>query len=250
MQVLYFSLIAFFSTVILPTVQISSVYLPEQTNLKFLLFKGKLSKSYHLPLIRPIPWNCLQNWKFSPLKNYIQAAKVHAFYRVLTLPIFFQQQWTVSSTSYWTLKCKWLSHSLCQAGVVWKDSLFKFLLRTLKLRGGCEEEKERPPPTTIKELQVFLALVNFYTRFLPGVAVTLLTLTCSQGKPATVGGGCSSQEHCCIILYSWVARFDVPETVTSDRGTQFSWASWSSFCDNLDHPQANGLVERVHRRLN
>ncbi len=65
---------------------------------------------------------------------------------------------------------------------------------------------------------------------------------------------------CCIVAFlaSWVSRFSVPETVTSDQGAQFSAASWASFCNRLGirhamttayHPQANGLVERAHRQL-
>jgi len=34
-----------------------------------------------------------------------------------------------------------------------------------------------PPPSTVKELQAFLSMVNFYRRFLPGVARTLRPLT-------------------------------------------------------------------------
>jgi cleavage and polyadenylation specificity factor subunit 1 len=60
------------------------------------------------------------------------------------------------------------------------------------------------------------------------------------------------------FLSTWVARFGVPETLTSDRGTQFASASWTSFCNKIGtrhvmttayHPQANGLVERSHRQL-
>jgi hypothetical protein len=42
----------------------------------------------------------------------------------------------------------------------------------------------RSPPTTVKELQIFLGLVKFYRRFLPGVAVTLRPLTDAlRGSP-------------------------------------------------------------------
>ncbi len=35
------------------------------------------------------------------------------------------------------------------------------------------------------------------------------------------------------FLSSWVARFGVPETLTSDRGTKFASAAWTSFCSKL-----------------
>jgi transposase InsO family protein len=77
-----------------------------------------------------------------------------------------------------------------------------------------------------------------------------------------VGGGGAlkgiSAESCIeAFMSNWVARFGVPETVTSDRGSQFSSFAWSSFCVKLCvqhamttayHPQANGIVERVHRQ--
>ncbi len=62
----------------------------------------------------------------------------------------------------------------------------------------------------------------------------------------------------CAFLDSWVVRFGVQETITTDRGAQFTSASWASFCSSLGtryamttayYPQANGLVERTHRQL-
>ncbi len=67
------------------------------------------------------------------------------------------------------------------------------------------------------------------------------------------------QSHCAAALLSgWIQRFRVPTTITSDRGPQFTSALWDSLCRLLSikhspttayHPQANGLVERFHRRL-
>jgi transposase InsO family protein len=55
-----------------------------------------------------------------------------------------------------------------------------------------------------------------------------------------------------------VARYGVPRVVTTDRGTQFTSATWASLARTLGfqhittsayHPQANGMVERFHRQL-
>ena len=57
---------------------------------------------------------------------------------------------------------------------------------------------------------------------------------------------------------NWVARYGVPTLMTSDRGPQFVSDLWSALSTLLGtslqpttayHPQANGLVERMHRTL-
>jgi hypothetical protein len=60
---------------------------------------------------------------------------------------------------------------------------FEFLGHVVSAQGDkpiasyMEAVDKRPPPTMVKELQIFLGLVNFYWRFLPGVAVILRPLT-------------------------------------------------------------------------
>jgi hypothetical protein len=64
---------------------------------------------------------------------------------------------------------------------------------------------------------------------------------------------------CLDAFYAtWVARYGVPAAVTTDRGSQFTSGLWSSALKKLGvrhlltaayHPQSNGLVERLHRRL-
>jgi hypothetical protein len=60
------------------------------------------------------------------------------------------------------------------------------------------------------------------------------------------------------LLQGWIQRFGVPDTITSDRGPQFTSSLWAALCSLLSikhtqttayHPQSNGLVERFHRRL-
>ncbi len=60
------------------------------------------------------------------------------------------------------------------------------------------------------------------------------------------------------FFHGWVHRFRLPATITSDRGPQFASSLWSALCSLLNinhlqttayHPQANGAVERFHRRL-
>lgn len=60
------------------------------------------------------------------------------------------------------------------------------------------------------------------------------------------------------LLRQWICRFGVPSDITSDQGRQFTSALWSelhcllgitSLRTTAYHPQANGMVERVHRVL-
>lgn len=66
-------------------------------------------------------------------------------------------------------------------------------------------------------------------------------------------------DTCARAFFSgWIARFGVPASVTSDRGTQFVselWRRMLALCgtkihhSTAYHPQSNGIIERFHRRL-
>ena len=56
----------------------------------------------------------------------------------------------------------------------------------------------------------------------------------------------------------FLSVFGLPDTIITDQGTEFNSSIFQSFCANLGiihkttnpyHPQANGLVERIHRTL-
>ena len=60
------------------------------------------------------------------------------------------------------------------------------------------------------------------------------------------------------LAHSWISTYGVPETITTDRGSQFTSGIWTQLLQvwgikhnttTAYHPQSNGLVERLHRRL-
>jgi cleavage and polyadenylation specificity factor subunit 1 len=57
------------------------------------------------------------------------------------------------------------------------------------------------------------------------------------------------------LTFTWISCFGVPETITSDRGPQFTSNLWFQLCEMLNishkqttayHPESNGAVERLH----
>ena len=60
------------------------------------------------------------------------------------------------------------------------------------------------------------------------------------------------------LAHGWIASFIVPAHITTNRGSQFTSAVWAHLLrvwgishhpTTAYHPEANGLVERFHRRL-
>ena len=60
------------------------------------------------------------------------------------------------------------------------------------------------------------------------------------------------------FCHGWIASYGVPQAITTDRGSQFTSAVWTQLLQiwgithhltTAYHPEANGMVERFHRRL-
>ena len=87
-----------------------------------------------------------------------------------------------------------------------------------------------------------LTVIDRYSRWLEAIPLSSITATdCAKA-----------------LLRHWVARFGVPVDITTDQGRQFSSTLWADLTRFLGikalrttsyHPQANGMVERVHRVL-
>jgi len=99
-----------------------------------------------------------------------------------------------------------------------------------------------PLPATSDGSAYLLTAIDRTTRWLEAVPLkNIAANTCTEA-----------------FLSTWVARYGVPETLTTDRGAQFTSETWRVLCLKLGtrhvlttayHPQSNGVVERVHRQL-
>ena len=87
-----------------------------------------------------------------------------------------------------------------------------------------------------------LTIVDRFTRW--PVAVPIANITAETVADA--------------FAHGWVATYGVPVAITTDRGSQFSSEVWKQLMSRWGiksimtaayHPEANGMVERFHRRL-
>ena len=60
------------------------------------------------------------------------------------------------------------------------------------------------------------------------------------------------------LIRHWIVRFGIPNDIISDRGAQFTSCLWIELVRSLGvtmhqttayHPQANGMIEKLHRQL-
>ena len=91
-------------------------------------------------------------------------------------------------------------------------------------------------------MKYIFTMIDRYSRWIEAVPLAAMT-----------AADCAS-----ALLRTWVARFGVPADITTDQGRQFSSDLWKephvllgirSLRTTAYHPQANGMVECLHRVL-
>ena len=80
-----------------------------------------------------------------------------------------------------------------------------------------------------------------------------------EAFPMTMHGDAANTKACAkVLVRQWIARWGVPDIITSDRGSQFASDLWLEVCRFMGiareqttsyHPQHNGKVERMHQCL-
>ncbi len=99
-----------------------------------------------------------------------------------------------------------------------------------------------PLPTSVQGFNCIFTVIDRSSRWVEAVPIkNQEAATCADALVAT-----------------WISRFGVPDTITSDKGTQFCSSTWKDLCNRLAvnhitttayHPQSNGMVERVHHQI-
>ena len=101
-----------------------------------------------------------------------------------------------------------------------------------------------PWPTACARYHYLLTVIDRSTRWFEATPLQEIT----AGAEAVLD---------CFVS-SWISRFGLPAHVTTDRGVQFTSSTWSTWCTKMQvdhitttafHPQANGMVEWLHRQL-
>ena len=154
----------------------------------------------------------------------------------------------------------------------WWQGIGKDVARWTKSCEACQKAKvhkhtkaplERLPAPTKRFSHIHVDLVGPLNPACEGKN-TLLTVIdrwtgWPEAFPMTMHGDAANTKACAkVLVRQWIARWGVPDIITSDRGSQFASDLWLEVCRFMGisrdpttsyHPQHNGKVERMHRCL-
>ena len=118
---------------------------------------------------------------------------------------------------------------------------------------------EKIPIPGVRFSHVHVDLVGPLPASRDGSTYLLTMIDQSTRWPEAVPLSCFDEETVLeAFITKWVACFGMPARITTDRGTQFTSGTWGDWCQKQGvqnitttayHPQANGMVERIHRTL-
>ena len=128
--------------------------------------------------------------------------------------------------------------------------------------GKVTTKPKRPPmsfPVTDRFQQVHVDLVGPLPMSSGGNSYMFTMIDrCSRWLEAIPINNISADNCAKVFLANWIARYGVPDTVTSDQGKQFDGHLFKKVLATLGvykirttgyHPQSNGILERQHRTI-
>ena len=162
---------------------------------------------------------------------------------------------------------RWATLRLVAARFVW-PGLAADVVAWCKECAACNRAKVTRQPTTTAEKMAIPAArfshvhVDIVGPLPPSRENYTLLLTMidrsSRWPEAVLMRETTTEAVLDAFLATWVARFGVPFVITTDRGVQFTSATWDSWCGDYGvqyitttafNPQSNVMVERLQRQM-
>ena len=154
----------------------------------------------------------------------------------------------------------------------WWQGIGKDVARWTRSREACQKAKvhkhtkaplERLPAPTKRFSHIRVDLVGPLNPACEGKNTLLTVIDRWTGWPEAIPmmmhGDAANTKACAkVLVRQWIARWGVPDIITSDRWSQFASDLWLEICRFMGiardpstsyHPQQNGKVERMHRCL-
>lgn len=153
-------------------------------------------------------------------------------------PIFCVARYETWHTHKWCKEC----HA-CQTSKIHRHTRAPLVERPLPNSRFCSLHVDLAGPLPTSHCMTYLfTFIDRFTRWPEAIPI-----------PDAHASTCAT-----ALIHHWIARFGVPENITSRRGGQFTstlWTECNKLLGNETHtttayqPQANDMVERFHCRL-